>query len=45
MIVKNQVLKADTNELTPTVRKILRLDEPAKIHEALEKINERRTHA
>lgn len=43
--VKNQVLKADTNELTPTVRKILRLDEPAKIHEALEKINERRTHA
>ena len=37
--VKNRVLKANVEELAPNVRKILRLDEPAKLLEALEKLN------
>jgi phosphoenolpyruvate-protein phosphotransferase (PTS system enzyme I) len=37
--VKSRVLKSDIGELTPHVRRILRLDEPQKIREALEKLN------
>jgi phosphoenolpyruvate-protein phosphotransferase (PTS system enzyme I) len=37
--VKNRILKANIEELAPNVRKILRLDEPAKLLEALEKLN------
>jgi phosphotransferase system enzyme I (PtsI) len=37
--VKNRILKANVEELAPNVRKILRLDEPAKLLEALEKLN------
>ncbi len=37
--VKNRVLKAEINELVPNVRKMLRLDEPGKLLEALEKLN------
>jgi len=37
--VKSRVLKADVNELVPNVRRILRLDEPGKLQEALEKLN------
>ena len=37
--VKSRVLKADVNELAPTVRRMLRLDEPAKLREALERLN------
>jgi len=37
--VKNRVLKADVNELTPNVRRMLRLEEPGKLREALEKLN------
>ena len=37
--VKSRVLKADINELAPTVRRMLRLDEPAKLRDALEKLN------
>ena len=37
--VKSRVLKADVNELAPNVRRMLRLDEPAKLREALEKLN------
>ena len=37
--VKNRILKANVGELAPNVRKILRLDEPAKLLEALEKLN------
>jgi phosphotransferase system enzyme I (PtsI) len=37
--VKSRVLKADVNELAPTVRRMLRLDEPGKLREALEKLN------
>ncbi len=37
--VKNRVLKSDVSEITPNVRKMLRLDEPAKLVEALEKLN------
>ena len=37
--VKSQILKSDTNELVPQVRRMLRLDEPAKLREALEKLN------
>jgi len=37
--VKNRVLKSDVSELTPNVRRMLRLDEPGKLREALEKIN------
>ncbi len=38
--VKNKVLKADASELTPMVRRLLRLDEPPKIREALERLNQ-----
>lgn len=38
--VKSQVLKSDTSELAPQVRKMLRLEEPQKLHEALEKLNQ-----
>ena len=37
--VKNRVLKSNISELTPHVRRILRLDEPTKLAEALEKLN------
>jgi phosphotransferase system enzyme I (PtsI) len=37
--VKNRILKANVEELAPNVRKILRLDEPGKLLEALEKLN------
>jgi len=37
--VKNRVLKADVSELTPNVRRMLRLEEPGKLREALEKLN------
>jgi phosphotransferase system enzyme I (PtsI) len=37
--VKQRVLKSEVNELAPNVRKILRLDEPGKLREALEKLN------
>jgi phosphotransferase system enzyme I (PtsI) len=37
--VKSRILKSDVNELAPSVRKILRLDEPAKLRDALEKLN------
>jgi len=37
--VKNRVLKAEVNELAPNVRRILRLDEPMKLREALDKLN------
>ncbi len=37
--VKQRILKSDVNELAPNVRRILRLDEPAKLLEALEKLN------
>ncbi len=37
--VKSRVLKANVGELAPTVRRMLRLDEPAKLAEALEKLN------
>jgi phosphotransferase system enzyme I (PtsI) len=33
------VLKAEVGELAPTVRRLLRLDEPGKLQEALEKLN------
>lgn len=37
--VKQRVLKSDLNDLAPNVRKLLRLDEPAKLREGLEKLN------
>jgi phosphotransferase system enzyme I (PtsI) len=37
--VKNRVLKANVSELAPTVRRMLRLEEPGKLREALEKLN------
>jgi phosphotransferase system enzyme I (PtsI) len=37
--VKNRVLQADTQELAPLVRRILRLDETPKVVEAVEKLN------
>ncbi|WP_306605140.1 phosphoenolpyruvate--protein phosphotransferase [Azonexus sp.] len=37
--VKSRILKADVSEIAPSVRKILRLDEPAKLRDALEKLN------
>jgi len=37
--VKSRILKSDVSELAPNVRKMLRLDEPAKLREALEKLN------
>ncbi len=37
--VKNRVLKADVSELAPNVRRMLRLEEPGKLREALEKLN------
>ncbi|MDD2883956.1 MAG: phosphoenolpyruvate--protein phosphotransferase, partial [Dechloromonas sp.] len=37
--VKHRVLKANISELTPNVRKMLRLDEPAKLRDALDKLN------
>ncbi len=37
--VKNRVLKSDINELAPNVRRMLRLDEPGKLLEALDKLN------
>lgn len=37
--VKSRILKSDVSDLAPNVRKMLRLDEPAKLREALEKLN------
>ncbi|WP_265947216.1 phosphoenolpyruvate--protein phosphotransferase [Dechloromonas sp. A34] len=37
--VKNRVLKADVSDIAPTVRRMLRLEEPGKLREALEKLN------
>ena len=37
--VKSRVLKSDISELAPQVRRLLRLEEPAKIREAVEKLN------
>jgi len=37
--VKSRILKADVSEIAPNVRKMLRLDEPGKLREALEKLN------
>lgn len=37
--VKRQILSASVDEVTPLVRKILRLDEPARIREQIEKLN------
>src|SRR5574343_453023 len=37
--VKNRVLKSDIGELIPHVRRMLRLEEPGKLREALEKLN------
>jgi phosphoenolpyruvate-protein phosphotransferase (PTS system enzyme I) len=37
--VKNRVLKSDIGEITPQVRRMLRLEEPQKLREALEKLN------
>jgi len=37
--VKNRVLKANVEEIAPNVRRMLRLEEPGKLREALEKLN------
>lgn len=37
--IKSRVMKSDINELAPQVRRMLRLDDPAKLREALEKLN------
>jgi phosphotransferase system enzyme I (PtsI) len=37
--VKSRVLKANVSELAPQVRKMLRLEEPAKIREQLDRLN------
>ncbi|HNE43103.1 MAG TPA: phosphoenolpyruvate--protein phosphotransferase [Rhodocyclaceae bacterium] len=37
--VKSRVLKTDLNEVAPAVRKMLRLDEPHKLREALTRLN------
>jgi phosphotransferase system enzyme I (PtsI) len=37
--VKSRVLKSNVSEIAPAVRKMLRLDEPGKLREALEKLN------
>lgn len=37
--VKNRVLKSDLTDLAPQVRRMLRLEEPHKLREALEKLN------
>ncbi len=37
--VKNRVLKANVEEIAATVRRMLRLEEPGKLREALEKLN------
>ncbi|MDX9945663.1 MAG: phosphoenolpyruvate--protein phosphotransferase, partial [Azonexus sp.] len=37
--VKSWILKSEISELAPSVRKILRLDEPAKLRDAVEKLN------
>ena len=36
--IKQQVLHADCTELAPRVQRILRLDEPARVHEAVQKL-------
>jgi phosphotransferase system enzyme I (PtsI) len=36
--IKQQILRADLAEITPKVQRILKLDEPARIHEAVEKL-------
>ena len=38
--VEQRVMTSDTSELGPQVRKLLRLDEPAKIREMVEKLNQ-----
>ncbi len=39
LMVKQEVLRSNISELTPNVRKLMRLDEPARIRDALEKLN------
>ena len=39
LAVKQQVLRSDVNEIAPAVRRLLRLEEPGKIREHLEKLN------
>ncbi|MDR2207665.1 MAG: phosphoenolpyruvate--protein phosphotransferase [Azoarcus sp.] len=36
--IKRQILRADLAEITPKTQRILKLDEPARIHEAVEKL-------
>jgi len=36
--IKQQILRTDLAEITPKVQRILKLDEPARIHEAVEKL-------
>jgi len=37
--VKSRIMKSDINELAPQVRRMLRLDDPGKLREALAKLN------
>lgn len=37
--VKSRIMKSDINELAPQVRRMLRLDDPGKLREALLKLN------
>ena len=37
--VKSRILKSDLSELTSAVRRLLRLEEPVKLRDALEKLN------
>ena len=39
MRCQHRVLKAKVEELAPNVRRMLRLEEPGKLREALEKLN------
>jgi len=39
LAVKSLILKSEINELAPQVRRMLRLDEPGKLREALDKLN------
>jgi phosphotransferase system enzyme I (PtsI) len=37
--VKSRILKCDVSEIAPQVRRMLRLEEPTKIRESLERLN------
>jgi phosphotransferase system enzyme I (PtsI) len=43
--VKSRILQADTSELAPLVRRILRLDETPKVGDAVDKLNAMEGHA